>query len=85
MQRLGIPGTVQGVWVSDVDPAGPARQARVGQGQVILEVNRQPVATVAHFKAIVASLPPGEPVALLVLDRLNDQRLIVSIVPDPQS
>src|SRR5262245_59745763 len=38
-RRLGIPETVAGVLIMDVDPAGPARLARLHAGQVLLEIN----------------------------------------------
>lgn len=80
--RSGIPETVQGVRVSLVDAAGPARLARLAVGHVILEVNRRPVRSVAEFNAVVSTLRAGQPVALLVYDRLSGQ-VIVTIVPDP--
>ena len=58
-----------GVLVSDVDPAGPARLARVRADQVILEVNRQRITTVAEFRAVVAALQPGDAVAVLIYER----------------
>ena len=85
MTRRRIPPHLQGVIVSNVDAAGPARLAAIGEGQIILEINRQPVLTAAEFRAAVARLRPGEPVALLVFDRLSDQRLIAIVVPDPPS
>jgi serine protease Do len=83
LQRQRMPPTLQGVMISNVDAAGPARQAQLGEGQIILEVNRVPVLTAAEFRAAVAGLRSGEPVALLVYDRLSAQRLIVTVHPDP--
>jgi hypothetical protein len=37
---------------------------------------------VAEFNAVVSTLRAGQPVALLVYDRLSGQ-VIVTIVPDP--
>jgi serine protease Do len=82
LARFQMPDTVQGVVVSRVDAAGPARIARVIEGQVVLEVNRQRVTSAAEFRAIVAALPTGEPVALLVFDHRSDQHAIVTILPD---
>jgi len=80
--RLRLPETVQGVLVGRVDPAGPARLASLESNQVVLEVNRQRVQTAAEFRDLVGRLGPGEPVALMVYDRLADERLIISVVPD---
>jgi serine protease Do len=82
LARFQRPDTIHGVVVSRVDQAGPARVADIQPGQVVLEVNRQRVTSAAEFRAIVASLPPGDPVALLMFDRASDQRLIVTVIPD---
>jgi len=80
--RQSIPDTIQGVVVMDVDPAGPARLARLRPGHLVLEINRRPVTTAAAFHVAVAALKPGEPAAVLVYDQLIDQRIVVAIVPD---
>jgi serine protease Do len=83
--RQGIPDTIEGVIVVDVDPAGPARLARLRTGHIVLEINRRRVGSQAEFLTIVASLKPGEVAALLVYDKISDQRLITAIVVDPPS
>jgi serine protease Do len=82
LARFQRPDTIHGVVVSRVDQAGPARVADIQPGQVVLEVNRQRVTSAAEFRAMVAALPSGEPVALLMFDRAADQRLIVTVIPD---
>src|SRR5579885_3432403 len=42
-QQLGIPRGTQGLAVASVDPGGAAAQAGIQQGDVILQINRQPV------------------------------------------
>src|SRR6185436_5032605 len=66
--HLRIPDTIQGVLVTDVDPAGPARLAQVRTNHVILEINRQRITTVAAFRAAVAALKPGEAAAVLIYE-----------------
>jgi len=41
--QLGLRRGTQGVAVTEIDPAGPAAQAGIQAGDVIQEVNRQPV------------------------------------------
>jgi len=42
-QQLGLPSNKQGVVVADVDPTGPAADAGIERGDIIEQVNRQPV------------------------------------------
>lgn len=81
-EHLRIPSIIQGVLVTEVDPAGPARLAQVRGNHVILEVNRQPVRSEAEYRALVSALRPGDVAALLVYDRSTRQRVICSVVLD---
>lgn len=83
--RQALPDTVQGVIVVDVDPAGPARLARLRPGHVILEINRRRVESAEAFQALMAALKPGDVVAALIYDKVTDQRVLVTIVSDPAS
>jgi serine protease Do len=49
-RQLGVPGNVSGLVVSDVDPAGPAAEAGIQPGDVIVEVNRQQVRSAADLQ-----------------------------------
>lgn len=80
--RRSIPETIQGVAVVDVDPAGPARQARVRPGQVILEINRRPTPTAAQFQSVLGLLSSNAVAVVLIYDPITDQRSLVTIVPD---
>ncbi len=82
-KRFTLPEATAGVMIIDVDSAGPARQARVRRGQVVLEVNRIKVTSVAEFQRLVSGLAPGAAVALYVFDPLTGDRAIYSIVVDP--
>ena len=44
-QQLGIPKGTQGLVVASADPGGAAASAGIQQGDVILQINRQPVRT----------------------------------------
>jgi serine protease Do len=63
-QRLDLPNGVHGVVVTDIDPA--SGMAELQKGDVIEEVNQQPVATVADFNKVVAALDPSQPQVLSV-------------------
>ena len=65
--RLGLGANEQGLVVTRIDPSGPASEAGVRQGDVIQEVNRQPVRTVAEFNA--ATQRSGARPVLILLNR----------------
>jgi serine protease Do len=63
------PGT-QGLVVDSVDPAGPAAEAGIARGDVIEEVNRQPVRAVADLRSAVDKT--GNKSALFLINRRGD-------------
>jgi serine protease Do len=79
IRRLGVPASVTGVLVTDLDATGPAREARLRRGQIIMEINRRPTASPEAFAAINGTLRPGATAVVFVYDPLSDQRLIVSV------
>ena len=44
-KRVRLPEGLAGVMIMDVDTTGPARQARIRRGQIVLEINRQKIST----------------------------------------
>jgi serine protease Do len=82
-RRLRLPEALVGVLITDVDAAGPARQALIRRGQVVLEINRARISSVAQFQRVVGQLGPGAAVAIYAFDPLTDQRTIYSVVLDP--
>lgn len=51
--RYGLSANDEGLLVTRVDPSGNAANAGIRQGDLIQEVNRQPVKTVAEFSAAI--------------------------------
>jgi S1-C subfamily serine protease len=47
------------VVVSEVEPLSPAYDSDIERGFVVLEVNRQPVSSVADYRRLTASAKPG--------------------------
>ena len=77
--RANVPSNVNGVIVTRIDPnANAAQQLR--PGDVIEQINREPIANVDDFQNIIGQLDPNRPVIVGVArDR---QRSFVLIQPD---
>jgi serine protease Do len=63
-RQLDLPNGVRGVVVTDVDPDSGA--AELQKGDVIEEINQQPVTSVAEHNKIIASLDPNQTQVLSV-------------------
>jgi len=61
-RQLDLPPNVKGVLVTDVDP--DSGMAELQKGDVIEEINQQPVTSVSDFKKIAGSLDPNQPQVL---------------------
>jgi Do/DeqQ family serine protease len=68
--RYGLDANDEGVLVPRVDPAGNAANAGIRQGDLIQEVNRQPVKTPAEF--MTATQRSGTKPALVLVKRRNN-------------
>ncbi|MBL8140516.1 MAG: trypsin-like peptidase domain-containing protein [Acidobacteria bacterium] len=62
-RRLHVPDGMRGVVVSAVDPLGPAYEAGVERGDIILEVNRVPVPALAEYLGATRAARPGDVLA----------------------
>jgi len=62
-----------------VDPYGPAGQAGLKEGDLIVAVNQEPVASVDDIHRLLAEWPIGQPVTLSILR--GGERLDLSAVP----
>jgi Do/DeqQ family serine protease len=65
-QQLQLPASAHGLVVTDVDQSSRAADAGLQQGDVIEQVNRRPVNTVAEFNAAVRAGNPNGSTLLLV-------------------
>ena len=77
--RLQLPSDVRGVLIARVDPIGPAFDADLERGQVILEVNRRPVASAREFQVLTAAVQPGDVLALFLYLPGEDERALRTI------
>ena len=77
---------VRGLYVKDVDPNGLAAEVRnnggqqmLNEGDVITNINRVPVTSLADFQRVVSNLKPGDPIVLQVSRFVRD-RVVTRIV-----
>lgn len=75
-QQLGIGKGTQGLVVRDVDPAGPAADAGIQPGDVIVQVNRQPVRSPSDMLAALKR--SGSRPAVLLINR-GGQNLFLTV------
>jgi serine protease Do len=75
-RQVGVPTGTQGVVVSGVDPNGPAGQAGIQEGDIIQQVNRQPVKTPSDVRDALAR--SGNRPPLLLINR-GGQTVFVAV------
>jgi serine protease Do len=78
-EKLGLDET-RGALVSEVTSGGPADRAGIDRGDVVLEVNRQPVEDAAEFAKLVRAAEPGK--TLLLLVRSGGGTRFVTVKPE---
>ncbi len=74
-QQLGVSSGVLVLGVAN----GPAALAGVRPGDVILQVAQQPVSSVSQLQKLVASLPTGQPVPVLLHRREGNFYVVLSL------
>ncbi|MHC5011308.1 MAG: M28 family peptidase [Planctomycetota bacterium] len=77
--QLAAEADPRGVAVGGVQPAGPAAEAGVEAGDVIVALAGQVVRGVPDLRNVLARLKPGKPVELIVLR--GDDRVVLEIIP----
>jgi serine protease Do len=84
MARLDLPEGLRGVIVARVEAMSPAFDADIERGQVILEVNRKPVTSMAEFRRVVRAAGPGEVLTFYIYTPSVEQRFLRTIRVDGQ-
>jgi serine protease Do len=75
--KYKLPGNVQGVVVSDVDAESPAADKNFRPGDVIVEVQSQPVKSPADIEARVdADVKAGKKVELMLVSRNGEMTYV---------
>jgi serine protease Do len=76
-RRYDIPRQITGVLIVDLAPGSPAAEAGLMPGDVIQEINRQPIRTVADFRRMVADVGRRRAVLRVYSQRQGGSLLIV--------
>ena len=74
-RRVGVEGQ-KGVVVTEVEPASFAEDLNFGRGDVITEINRVPIYSVADYHKAVSSVKPGDDITFKVLRRQDGDRML---------
>ena len=72
--RLNLRAGTQGVVVSEIDSAGPAAEAGIERGDVIEQINRQPVRSVEELRAAIQR--SGDRPILILINRRGQSVLL---------
>ena len=76
-ESLGLSRDTKGVVVSRVEPGSPAEEAGLRRGDVILEVNREPVKDLSSFRKAIKATVGKKSVLLLV--RRGENTIFIAI------
>jgi serine protease Do len=75
--QLQLPAGINGVLVASTEPGGPADNAGISRGDVILQVNRHPVSSVASLREQLRQAGKGTDLMLLVFTHGSSRIVIV--------
>jgi len=78
-RQLDIPDNSGGLVVTEIDPNGPAAVEGIARGDVILEINRQPVSSVDEVQSALDR--SGDRPILLLINR-RGQTIYLTVRPD---
>jgi serine protease Do len=74
-KRVGVEGQ-KGVVVTAVEPASFAEDLNFGRGDVITEINRVPIYSVADYRKAVSGVKSGDDITFKVLRRQDGDRML---------
>jgi S1-C subfamily serine protease len=80
--QLGLPIT-EGVLVAGTFDGSPAEQAGIRQGDVIVSVDGEPVASSADLSDVLGRLDPGDEVEIRLVNASGERTVTVELDPRP--
>jgi serine protease Do len=81
-KRLKLPGGMDGVIVTRVDPLSAAYEAGLQRDHVVMEINRRPISSADVYNRLARAAHPGDVLAVYVYMPATDQRAIRAIRVD---
>ena len=79
-RQLGVPGSVRGLVINQVDPSSDAAQKGIRRGDIVLSINRRAVAQPSDaVEAIQAARSAGRSSVLLLRQRGNNPALYIGV------
>jgi serine protease Do len=82
--RFKLPDALSGVLVTRVAPLSPADEADLSHGDVIIEINRTPIRTVADFRQVAGAARPGDVLTFYIYDPGTTQRELLTLRAERQ-
>jgi S1-C subfamily serine protease len=82
--RFDVPAGMTGLLVQRVEPMSAAQDAGIDRGHIILEINRQPVHSVAGLRRVLQGTRTGDALAVFLYIPEIDQRNIRTVRMDPR-
>jgi len=77
--RLELPRQLHGVLITRVEPMSSSFDGGIERGTVLLEINRQPVESVADYRRVARAARPGDILTLYIYAPDLDQRQLKTI------
>jgi serine protease Do len=77
--RLDLPSETRGVLITRVEPLSASFDADVQRNTVLMEINREPVRSIADYRRIARATRPGDVVALYIYVPEIDSRRVVTV------
>jgi serine protease Do len=81
-RRLRLPGSVNGVVVTRVEPLSSAYDAGIQRDYIVLEINRRPIDSADAYNRLARAASPGDVLAVYVYIPATDQRSIRAVRVD---
>jgi serine protease Do len=82
--RFDVPQGMTGLLVQRVEPFSAAHDAGIDRGQIILEINREPVDSVAEFRRVLTGIRGGDAMAVFIYVPEIEQKNIRTVRMEPR-